>query len=61
LNDGRYLVVEYKGADRWSNEDSSQKRTIGHVWEKASGGLCLFVMPKGPDFTLIRAKIDLSE
>jgi type III restriction enzyme len=57
LNDGRYLVVEYKGADRWSNEDSQEKRRIGEVWEKASDGRCLFVMPKGPDFGLIRAKI----
>jgi type III restriction enzyme len=57
LNDGRYLVVEYKGVDRWSNEDSKEKRTIGEVWEKASDGKCLFVMPKGPDCELIRSKI----
>ncbi len=57
LNDGRYLVVEYKGVDRWSNEDSREKRTIGEVWEKASDGQCLFVMPKGPAYESIRSKI----
>jgi len=32
LKDGRYLVVEYKGADRWSNDDSKEAppgRTLG--------------------------------
>jgi type III restriction enzyme len=42
LNDGRYLVVEYKGEDRWSNEDSREKRIIGEVWAKRSDGKCLF-------------------
>jgi type III restriction enzyme len=57
LEDGRYLVVEYKGADRWSAEDAQEKRGIGAVWEKRSGGTCLFVMPKGRDFAAIRAKL----
>lgn len=60
LNDGRYLVVEYKGADRWSNDDSKEKRIIGEVWEKASGMKCLFVMPKGPDSGAILEKIGKS-
>ncbi len=47
LHDGRYLVVEYKGEDRWSNDDSREKRLIGDVWAKKSGGRCLFSMPKG--------------
>ena len=54
LHDGRYLVVEYKGEDRWSNEDSREKRIIGEVWEKRSNGKCLFVMPKGPRWDTIR-------
>ena len=44
LNDGRILIVEYKGADRKSNDDSREKRIVGESWEKASGGKCLFVM-----------------
>jgi len=57
LKDGRLLVVEYKGADRWSNDDSREKRRIGELWESKSGGTCLFAMPKGPDFEAIRNKI----
>ena len=57
LKDGRYLVVEYKGEDRWSNDDSKEKRTIGQVWEEHSEGRCVFVMPKGMDFGAIKAKM----
>jgi type III restriction enzyme len=54
LNDGRFLVVEYKGEDRWSNDDSREKRIIGEVWEKNSDGTCLFAMPKGQDPGIIQ-------
>lgn len=57
LNDGRFLVVEYKGADRWTDADSREKRTLGELWEQRSGGKCLFIMPKGKDFESIAAKI----
>ena len=57
LNDGRYLVVEYKGEDRWSNDDSREKRIIGEVWEKCSKGKCLFIMPKGQKLDTIREKL----
>jgi type III restriction enzyme len=57
LKDGRYLVVEYKGEDRWSNDDSKEKRDIGGLWESRSGGNCLFIMPKGKDLRAIKAKI----
>ena len=57
LHDGRYLVVEYKGEDRWSNEDSREKRIIGEVWEKRSGGRCLFVMPHGQNYSTIKSRI----
>jgi len=57
LKDGRFLVVEYKGADRWSNDDSSEKRRLGDLWALKSNGKCLFVMPKGKDWEAIRAKV----
>ncbi|MDD3925601.1 MAG: DEAD/DEAH box helicase family protein [bacterium] len=53
LVDGRYLVVEYKGEDRWSNDDSRAKRALGGLWEERSDGKCIFVMPKGRDLTAI--------
>jgi type III restriction enzyme len=58
LKDGRYLVVEYKGEDRWTNDDSREKRTLGELWEIRSGGKCLFVMPKGKDLGAISRKIN---
>jgi len=57
LNDGRILVVEYKGEDRWSNEDSREKRAIGELWANRSNGQCLFVMPRGADWQAIQAQV----
>ncbi|HNQ24180.1 MAG TPA: DEAD/DEAH box helicase family protein [Phycisphaerae bacterium] len=57
LTDGRILVVEYKGADRWSNDDSQEKRAVGQLWAERSGGHCLFVMPSGPNWSAITAAI----
>ena len=31
LKNGRYPVVEYKGADRWSNDDSKEKHRLGEL------------------------------
>ena len=57
LKDGRLLVVEYKGGDRWSNDDSKEKRRIGELWAEKSDGRCLFVMPNGNDLGAIRKQL----
>jgi type III restriction enzyme len=57
LSNGRFLVVEYKGEDRWSDDDSREKRAIGELWAERSGGSCQFIMPKGRDFEAIRARM----
>ena len=44
LMDGRLVVVEYKGAQIADGPVTAEKRTIGELWERASGGRCLFVM-----------------
>ncbi|WP_252107959.1 MULTISPECIES: DEAD/DEAH box helicase family protein [unclassified Halomonas] len=46
LDDGRLLVVEYKGKDRTPEEsrDSREKNLIGQQWAKASNGQAVFVM-----------------
>jgi type III restriction enzyme len=46
MEDGRLLVVEYKGKDRSPEEsrDSREKELIGQQWAKASGGKAVFVM-----------------
>ncbi|MBN1488450.1 MAG: DEAD/DEAH box helicase family protein [Phycisphaerae bacterium] len=53
LRDGRILVVEYKGEDRWSNDDSREKRAVGELWAERSQGMCLFIMPRGRDLGAI--------
>lgn len=32
----RNFVVEYKGADRYSNEDWQEKRILGELWAEKS-------------------------
>ena len=44
LEDGRLLVVEYKGKVYATNDDSREKRAVGELWAKKSGGQCLFLM-----------------
>jgi type III restriction enzyme len=51
LEDGRILVIEYKGGHLFEGE--ADKRRIGAVWAEASGGRCLFCMPTNRDFALI--------
>lgn len=48
LNDGRVLVVEYKGAHLV--QDSGDKAAVGAVWASRSEGKCLFVMPTDENF-----------
>jgi type III restriction enzyme len=50
LKDGRVFAVEYKGEHLWTNDDSREKRAVGNLWAAASGGRCIFVMPKGRNF-----------
>ncbi len=59
LVDGRVIVVESKGEHLWSNDDSKEKRAIGNLWADRSGGQCMFVMPKGPDWAAITAACSL--
>ncbi|UAW98744.1 DEAD/DEAH box helicase family protein [Halopseudomonas nanhaiensis] len=49
LKDGRLLVVEYKGGDRFSNNDSKEKRLIGDLWAKKSDGKGVYLMAQKHD------------
>ena len=44
LDDGRLLVVEYKGAFLTNEPETREKRAIGALWERQSGGEGLFLM-----------------
>lgn len=54
LEDERFLVVEYKGADRYSTDDAKEKRRLGELWAQKSNGRCLFVMLKGTEWNAIK-------
>ncbi len=43
LTDGRLLVVEYKGAHLADTPDTAEKEAVGALWERQSGGKCLFL------------------
>lgn len=49
LADGRVLVVEYKGEPYKTNDDSKEKKQVGHRWEASSGGRCLFLFAEETD------------
>ena len=44
LNDGRILVVEYKGAHLAETPDTKEKANIGEVWARLSKGKALFLL-----------------
>lgn len=44
LDDGRLLVVEYKGAHIADGPDTAEKRTVGQLWEKKTDGNGLFIV-----------------
>lgn len=49
LTDGRLLVVEYKGADRFTADQEKEKRMVGDLWAKQSGGKGLYLMAQKVD------------
>lgn len=50
LEDGRVLVVEYKGGDRVTNADTREKDAIGKLWEARSQGRCIFRLVSADDY-----------
>lgn len=56
LDNGKVLAVEYKNRRDWELLENIEKRQLGELWEKRSGGKCLFIMPKGKDWEAIRKK-----
>ena len=49
LNDGRLLVIEYKGQVYKTNDDSKEKIAVGQLWADRSEGKCLFLMAVDTD------------
>ncbi len=44
LEDGRLLVVEYKGAHIADSSDTAEKRAIGELWQRTSHGKGVFIV-----------------
>jgi type III restriction enzyme len=49
--------VEYKNTKDWELPDNLEKRQLGELWERRSGGKGLFIMPRGKDWAAVRRKI----
>jgi type III restriction enzyme len=49
LKDGRLLVVEYKGGDRFTADQEKEKRLVGELWAKRSGDRGLYLMARKTD------------
>ena len=44
LNDGRILLVEYKGQHLLSSDDTKEKRNVGALWAEKSDGMGAFML-----------------
>ena len=49
LQDGRILVIEYKGAHLADTQDTKEKRNIGQLWAEKSEGKGIFLMAEKRD------------
>ncbi len=65
LEDGRILVVEYKGKIYTTTDDSKEKNNVGFLWESKSSGKGLYLMAQKIDengrdvYKQISGKIEL--
>jgi type III restriction enzyme len=51
LKDGRLFVIEYKGSDRYSSDQETEKRMVGELWAKSSKSKGLYMMVQKTDDT----------
>jgi len=56
LEEGRVLVVEYKGANLLTTDDTKEKRAIGELWEARSKGRGIFRLVSAGNFSTELAK-----
>nr|WP_281783906.1 DEAD/DEAH box helicase family protein [Sinimarinibacterium flocculans] len=60
MDNGHYLVVEYKGGHLYEDPDQAEKRRIGALWARRAGANFHFVMPQRRDWSAIRAALKIS-
>ena len=63
LVNGVTVAVEYKGAHIANTRDSQEKKQIGELWAKRSGGKCRFAWVADRDWSVLQeaVKIDATE
>jgi type III restriction enzyme len=57
LPNKRIVAAEYKGGHLADSGDSREKRSLGELWERRSGGRCAFAWVEKGDFAAIKAAI----
>lgn len=60
LTDGTIVIIEYKGSDRYSNDDSKEKRFIGEFYASLTNGKCRFIMLNGKDWSELNNILSLN-
>lgn len=58
LKDGTIAIIEYKGSDRYNNDDSKEKRRLGEFYAGVSKGKCRFIMLNGKDWNTLKSVLD---
>ncbi len=58
LKDGTIAIIEYKGSDRYNNDDSKEKRRLGEFYAGVSEGKCRFKMLYGKDWVTLKNILD---
>ncbi|MDE2257182.1 MAG: DEAD/DEAH box helicase family protein [Xanthomonadaceae bacterium] len=55
LQNGGIIAAEYKGAHLATGRDADEKKRIGELWERRSGGRCAFALVEKQDWTSLRS------
>jgi len=61
LTDGTIVIIEYKGSDRYNNDDSKEKRQLGDFYAGVSENKCRFIMLNGKDWNTLKNKLSIEK
>lgn len=61
LIDDTIVIIEYKGSDRYNNDDSKEKRQLGYFYAGVSESKCRFIMLNGKDWNALKNKLSVEK
>ncbi len=61
LKDGTIVIIEYKGSDRFNNDDSKEKRQLGEFYAGVSNDSCRFIMLNGKDWQKLNSLLNIAK